>query len=81
LRDDELIRRFCDHRDHRDRGDRERARELWEQLAITSFDRVQQLVKAFRFPGGEPLAVDDIAPRGVQLPGGHGALDSTRSAA
>src|SRR4051794_32334357 len=55
LRDDELIRRFCEHRD---RGDLERARELWEQLAIANFDRVQQLVKAFRFPGGQPLPVN-----------------------
>jgi RNA polymerase sigma factor (sigma-70 family) len=57
LREDELIRRFCEHRD---RGDLERARELWEQLAIANFDRVQQLVKAFRFPGGQQLPVNDV---------------------
>ena len=62
LRDDELIRRFCEHRD---RGDLERARELWEHLAIANFDRVQQLVKAFRFPGGQPLPVEDV-PDAIQ---------------
>src|SRR4051794_11234546 len=62
LRDEELIKRFCDHRD---RSDLQRARELWEQLAIANFDRVQQLVKAFRFPGGQPLAADDV-PDAIQ---------------
>ena len=57
LRDDELIRRFCDHRD---RGDLVRARDLWEQLALSNYDRVKQLVKAFRFPGGQALPVSDL---------------------
>jgi RNA polymerase sigma factor (sigma-70 family) len=33
-------------------GDHERAAELWEQLAVANFDRVQQIVKAFRFSAG-----------------------------
>ena len=48
-----LLRRFASARD---RGDVEQARQLWEQLAINNFDRVQQIVKAFRFsPGGPRL--------------------------
>ena len=34
-----------------------------------------------QLPRGHPLRNVDIAPRGVRLPGGHGALESTRSAA
>jgi RNA polymerase sigma factor (sigma-70 family) len=56
-RDDELIKDFCDHRD---RGEHARARELWEELALANYDRVAQLVKAFRFPGGERLPADDV---------------------
>ena len=58
LRDDELLNRFCHHRD---RGELDRARELWERLAEASYDRVAQLVAAFRFPGGQPLALHDRA--------------------
>ena len=47
-------------------GSSARARELWEQLAISNFDRVRQLVKAFRFPGGQPLPIDDL-PDATQL--------------
>lgn len=48
-----LLRRFADARD---RGDLDEARRLWEQLAVNNFDRVQQIVKAFRFsPGGPGL--------------------------
>ncbi|HWM11440.1 MAG TPA: sigma-70 family RNA polymerase sigma factor [Solirubrobacteraceae bacterium] len=57
LPDDELITRFCLHRD---RGELERARELWEQLALANFDRVSQLVAAHRFPGGGAIARDDL---------------------
>jgi RNA polymerase sigma factor (sigma-70 family) len=56
LREDEILRLFCHHRD---RGDFARARDLWEQLALRNFDRVAQLVKVFRFPAGERLAADD----------------------
>jgi RNA polymerase sigma factor (sigma-70 family) len=63
LRDDELIRRYVDHRD---RGDREGAAELWEQLALRNYDRVVQLVKAFRFDGGGGLAPDDVPDAGQE---------------
>src|SRR4051794_2129410 len=57
LREDEVLRLFCHHRD---RGDLGRARDLWEQLAIQNFDRVAQLVKVFRFPGGDRLPADSV---------------------
>ena len=48
-----LLRRYADAHD---RGERELAAELWQQLAVNNFDRVQQIVKAFRFtPGGPRL--------------------------
>jgi RNA polymerase sigma factor (sigma-70 family) len=51
--DDLLLRRYADALD---RGERERAAELWEELAVNNFDRVRQIVKAFRFsPGGRGL--------------------------
>ncbi|MBA2506988.1 MAG: sigma-70 family RNA polymerase sigma factor [Thermoleophilaceae bacterium] len=51
--DEKLLRRFAKARD---RGDDEAAREAWEQLAVLAFDRVQGLVKGFRFtPGGRGL--------------------------
>lgn len=51
--DDLLLRRYADALD---RGERERAAELWKELAVNNFDRVRQIVKAFRFsPGGPGL--------------------------
>lgn len=48
-----LLRRYADARE---RGELEAAGELWKQLAVNNFDRVQQLVAAFRFsPGGPKL--------------------------
>ena len=48
-----LLRRYCDARDA---GELELAQALWEQLAVNNFDRVKQIVKAFRFtPGGRGL--------------------------
>ena len=48
-----LLRRYADARD---RGDLATASELWKQLAVNNFDRVTQIVKAFRFsPGGPGL--------------------------
>src|SRR3712207_2169981 len=48
-----LLRRYAVARD---RGDTALARELWEQLVVNNFDRVRQIVKAFRFsPGGRGL--------------------------
>jgi RNA polymerase sigma factor (sigma-70 family) len=52
-RDHVLLRRYADAHEA---GDRERAAELWKELAVGNFDRVQQIVKAFRFsPGGQGL--------------------------
>ena len=46
-----LIRRYADARE---RGDVEFAAEIWKQLAVNNFDRVKQIVKAFRFAPGQP---------------------------
>jgi RNA polymerase sigma factor (sigma-70 family) len=48
-RDELLLQRYADAHEA---GDRELAAELWRQLAIDNFDRVKQLVKAFRFTAG-----------------------------
>ncbi len=48
-RDHVLLRRYADAHEA---GDRERAAELWKELAVGNFDRVQQIVKAFRFSAG-----------------------------
>jgi RNA polymerase sigma factor (sigma-70 family) len=51
--DELLLRRYADAHEA---GDRELAAELWKQLAVRNFDRVKQIVKAFRFtPGGQGL--------------------------
>ncbi len=48
-----LLRRYVDARD---RGELEVAAGLWRQLAVNNFDRVQQMVKVFRFsPGGRGI--------------------------
>ncbi len=48
-----LLRRYAVARDN---GDLDLAGELWEQLAVNNFDRVKQIVKAFRFtPGGRGI--------------------------
>jgi RNA polymerase sigma factor (sigma-70 family) len=49
--DELLLRRYADARDG---GDLELAGEIWRQLAVNNFDRVKQLVKAFRFSPGGP---------------------------
>src|SRR4051794_30106185 len=46
-----LLRRYADAREA---GDLELAGQLWQQLAVNNFDRVQQIVKAFRFSAGGP---------------------------
>jgi len=44
----------------RARGDQPAAAEAWERLAVNNFDRVQQIVGAFRFsPGGPKLPEDE----------------------
>lgn len=43
-----------------DAGNRELAAEIWDQLAENNFDRMKQIVKAFRFsPGGPRIAADE----------------------
>ena len=53
--DDLLLSRYCDARDD---GELERARVLWEQLAVNNFDRIKQIVKSFRFSPGGPRLPD-----------------------
>ena len=51
--DELLLRRYADAHDS---GERDLAADLWKQLAVNNFDRVRQIVKAFRFaPGGPGL--------------------------
>ena len=53
-------------------------------LFTTEVDMHRGINVAWRvpqFPRGHPLRNVDVAPRGVRLPGGHGVLESTRSAA
>lgn len=51
--DDVLLARYWAARDA---GDRRQAAALWEQLIVQNFDRIKQIVKAFRFsPGGKGL--------------------------
>jgi RNA polymerase sigma factor (sigma-70 family) len=54
--DEQLVAEFARARD---RGDRRRALAAWEQLAVNNYDRVAQLVKLFRFPGGGAISLDD----------------------
>jgi RNA polymerase sigma factor (sigma-70 family) len=59
--DAELVRRFAAHRD---RGERDAARAVWEQLVIANHDRVRTLVVAWRHPDNAavrigPADVDD----------------------
>ena len=55
--DAELVRRFAAHRD---RGERDAARAVWEQLVISNHDRVRTLVVAWRHPENPAVR---IAPR------------------
>jgi RNA polymerase sigma factor (sigma-70 family) len=48
LRDEELVRLFAHARD---RGDRDRAVQLWEQIVINNADRVTAWVATWRYPG------------------------------
>src|SRR4051794_20123264 len=56
--DEQLIAEFARARDG---GDRARKVGVWERLAVANYDRVAQLVKLFRFPGGGAIAIDDRA--------------------
>lgn len=46
-----LLRRYVAART---RGDLQLAARIWEQLAVNNFDRIKQIVKAFRFSAGGP---------------------------
>ncbi len=46
-----LLRRYADARE---RGDVEAAAEIWKRMAVNNFDRVQQIVKTFRFSPSQP---------------------------
>jgi RNA polymerase sigma factor (sigma-70 family) len=48
LKDDELVRLFAHARD---KGDRDRAVEIWEEIVTRHFDRVVAMVSAWRYPG------------------------------
>jgi DNA-directed RNA polymerase specialized sigma24 family protein len=52
-----LLSRFVDAHE---RGDVAAAADLWERLAVNNFDRVKQIVRAFRFtPGGRGIPADE----------------------
>jgi RNA polymerase sigma factor (sigma-70 family) len=52
-----LLSRFVDAHEL---GDLAAAAEAWEKLAVNNFDRVKQIVKAFRFtPGGSGIPFDE----------------------
>jgi RNA polymerase sigma factor (sigma-70 family) len=52
-----LLSRFVDAHE---RGDLAAAADCWERLAVNNFDRVKQIVKAFRFsPGGPGIPADE----------------------
>jgi RNA polymerase sigma factor (sigma-70 family) len=44
----------------RDRGRTDEAQELWQQLAVSNFDRITGLCRAFRFTGGTGLPADEV---------------------
>jgi RNA polymerase sigma factor (sigma-70 family) len=48
LKDHELVRLFAHARD---KGDRDRAVQIWEEIVTRHFDRVIAMVSAWRYPG------------------------------
>src|SRR3954468_14789174 len=44
----------------RDRGRTDEAQELWQRLAVSNFDRITGLCRAFRFTGGTGLPADEV---------------------
>jgi RNA polymerase sigma factor (sigma-70 family) len=54
--DHRLLSRFVAAQE---RGDSAAAAELWKQLAVNNFDRVQQIVKAFQFSPGNRLPAEE----------------------
>jgi RNA polymerase sigma factor (sigma-70 family) len=57
LREEELFRLFCRHRD---RGDAGRAARMWQHLALRNFDRVRAVVQTFRFNDGSRIPAHDV---------------------
>lgn len=47
---DQILLRL--HADALERGDLDEAAEVWERLTLKNFDRINQIVKAFRFSAG-----------------------------
>ena len=64
LTDDELVRLFALARD---RGDRDRAVAIWEQIVINNIDRVSQMVAAWRYPGSGDRVQDVDRDEAVSL--------------
>ncbi len=54
--DDFFIRRFARERD---RGEMDKALEIWREASVRKFDLVAGLIRGFRFPGGQPLQPAD----------------------
>ena len=57
LREEELFRLFCHHRD---RGDTDRAATMWRYVALRNFDRIRGVVQSFRFDGSAGIAPHDV---------------------
>jgi RNA polymerase sigma factor (sigma-70 family) len=64
LGDDELVRLFAQARD---RGDRERAVQIWAQIVENHADRVIALVAAWRYPGSGDRVQDVDRDEAVSL--------------
>jgi RNA polymerase sigma factor (sigma-70 family) len=52
-----LLRRYTAAREQ---GNDQEAARIWERLAVNSFDRIQQICKAFRYAGGTGIAPDEV---------------------
>jgi RNA polymerase sigma factor (sigma-70 family) len=64
LKDDELVRLFAHARD---KGDRDRAVEIWEEIVTRHFDRVIAMVSAWRYPGSGDRVQDKDRDEAVSL--------------
>ena len=64
LKDDELVRHFANARD---KGDRDRAVEIWEEIVTRHFDRVIAMVSAWRYPGSGDRVQDKDRDEAVSL--------------
>jgi RNA polymerase sigma factor (sigma-70 family) len=64
LKDDELVRLFAHARD---KGDRDGAVEIWEEIVTRHFDRVVAMVSAWRYPGSGDRVQDKDRAEAVSL--------------